>query len=186
MHISHKMNGAGDRPNTVILGCGNVLLGDDGFGPAVIERLLQHGLPGTVQAIDVGTSVREYLLDCLMAPELRPSHLVVADAAYREGLQPGELLLCRPADLPLCKVHDFSLHQFPTVNLLAELEAETAIEVVLVLAQAATLPEAIAPGLTPVMIRAVETATEMILQRIEQDVTPFSTGTDDAAAECVS
>lgn len=27
---------------TLILGCGNILFGDDGFGPAVIEYLLSH------------------------------------------------------------------------------------------------------------------------------------------------
>lgn len=185
MHISHKMEGGLSLPEVVILGCGNLLLGDDGFGPAVIDRLAQAGLPLQVQAIDVGTSIREYLLDYLLAPKLRPACLIVVDAAYNDGQPPGTVLQCQPADLPGCKVHDFSLHQFPTVNLLTELQTETGIEVVLLLAQAATVPEEIAPGLTPAMEQAVVTATELILHRIAQSVTPFSTGTPAVDPESV-
>ncbi|NCC77733.1 MAG: hydrogenase maturation protease, partial [Clostridia bacterium] len=84
MHISH--NGQiKSLPKVVFLGCGNILLGDDGFGPAVIERLQRAALPETVEAIDVGTSIREHLLDYLLDPRLRPRRLVVVDAAYREG-----------------------------------------------------------------------------------------------------
>ncbi|MGD9948769.1 MAG: hydrogenase maturation protease [Desulfobulbus sp.] len=186
MHISHKVKSGLLLPEVVILGCGNILLGDDGFGPAVIERLEQARLPEQVRVVDVGTSVREYLLDYLMAPNLRPSVLLVVDATYREGELPGTVFQCQPSDLPGCKVHDFSLHQFPSVNLLSELQMETGIKVELLLAQAATVPEDIAPGLTPAMAQAVATATELILHRISQYVTPFSTGIPVAAAESVS
>jgi len=184
MHISHKIEGGARRPEMVILGCGNVLLGDDGFGPAVIERLQRAGLPAQVQAVDVGTSVREYLLDALLDPSLRPKVLIVVDASYREGLQAGTVMECRPSDLSCCKVHDFSLHQFPTVNLLSELQAETGIEVVLMLAQAEAVPETIAPGLTSAMEQAVEASARLILQRINEYVSLFSTGIPVAAAEC--
>lgn len=185
MHISH--NGQiKSLPQVVFLGCGNILLGDDGFGPAVIERLQRAALPETVEAIDVGTSIREHLLDYLLDPRLRPQRLVVVDAAYREGVEPGMLFHCRPGDLSPCKTHDFSLHQFPTVNLLAELEAETGTQVELLLAQAATLPEAIAPGLSPAMDRAVARACELILHRIGEDVTFFSTSATGTATEGVS
>lgn len=185
MHISHKMQMDGPVPEVVILGCGNVLLGDDGFGPAVVERLQQNGLPEQVQAIDVGTSVREQLLDYLLAPELRPLLLILVDAACREEVEPGAVTECQPADLPSCKVHDFSLHQFPTVNLLIELQRETGIEVVLLLAHAATVPEVVAPGLTPAMEQAVGRATALILHRIRAYVTSFSTSIP-VAAERVS
>lgn len=185
MHISHKM--PSDRPcgQTTILGCGNILLGDDGFGPAVIARLTEIGLPEAVQAIDVGTSIREQLLDYLLAPQLRPQMLVVVDAAYQDGIAAGSLRSCHPRELSAGKVHDFSLHQFPTVNLLTELEAEAGIKVALVLAQAATLPETIAPGLSPAMARAVEQACQLILQKIGDNVTSFSTGGFCTAAEGV-
>jgi coenzyme F420 hydrogenase subunit delta len=166
MHISHNTQLRCDPPVVVIFGCGNVLLGDDGFGPAVIEQLRQSGLPESVQAIDAGTSIREYLLDYLMLPALRPALLIVVDAWAGEGDAPGQVRQCAPADLPRRKVHDFSLHQFPTVNLLAELEEETGIEVVLLVARAAMVPDRIEPGLSPVMRGAVDAACARILRLV--------------------
>lgn len=167
----------------MILGCGNPLFGDDGFGPAVIARLHEIGLPEAVQAIDVGTSIREQLLDYLLDPRLRPQALVVVDAAYRDDLDPGTLWSCHPRELSACKTHDFSLHQFPTVNLLAELEAATGMQIALVLAQAATLPEGVAPGLSPAMAQAVDAACQLILHKIGGNVTSFSTSGCCATAE---
>jgi coenzyme F420 hydrogenase subunit delta len=166
MHISHNTQLRCDPPGVVIFGCGNVLLGDDGFGPAVIEQLRRSDLPESVQAIDAGTSIREYLLDYLMLPALRPALLIVVDAWSGEGDVPGQVRQCAPADLPRRKVHDFSLHQFPTVNLLAELEEETGIEVVLLVARAAMVPDRIEPGLSPVMRGAVDAACARILRLV--------------------
>ncbi len=170
----HNRQSGDSVPQIAILGCGNILLGDDGFGPAVIERLLNTDLPEWVQAVDVGTSIREYLIDLLLAPVLQPAHLVVVDATYRDQAAPGTLFWCRPDDLPSCKAHDFSLHQFPTVNLLTELEEETGMEVALLLAQAVTVPEIINPGLTVVMEQAVLAATTLLTQRIHAVASDFS------------
>jgi coenzyme F420 hydrogenase subunit delta len=163
MHISHKTQSRLEAPTAVIFGCGNILLGDDGFGPAVIEQLRQADLPESVQVIDAGTAIREYLLDYLMLPALRPAMLIVVDAWSAEGDAPGQVRQCVPADLPMQKTHDFSLHQFPTVNLLVELEEETGIEVVLIIARTANIPDRIEPGLSPVMRVAVEAACTRIL-----------------------
>jgi coenzyme F420 hydrogenase subunit delta len=163
MHISHKTQSRLEAPAVVIFGCGNILLGDDGFGPAVIEQLRQADLPESVRVIDAGTAIREYLLDYLMLPTLRPAMLIVVDAWSAEGDAPGQVQQCVPADLPVQKTHDFSLHQFPTVNLLVELEEETGIEVVLIIARTASIPDRIEPGLSPVMRTAVDAACARIL-----------------------
>ena len=142
-------------------------------------------LPEAVEAIDIGTSIREQLLDYLLDPQLRPPMLMVVDAAYRDDVAAGSVWTCHPRELSFGKAHDFSLHQFPTVNLLTELEAEAGIQVALVLAQAVTLPETIAPGLSPAMAGAVEQACQLILQKTGGNVTSFSTGGFRAAAEGV-
>lgn len=42
----------------LFFGCGNPLLGDDGLGPQVMERLLaDHALPEWVDALDVGAAI---------------------------------------------------------------------------------------------------------------------------------
>jgi coenzyme F420 hydrogenase subunit delta len=171
MHISHNANSKDVVPIVAIFGCGNVLLGDDGFGPAVIEQLLRAGLPSSVQALDVGTAIREYLLDYLMLPELRPAVLIVVDAAPQQGGVPGEVRLCAPADLPACKIHDFSLHQFPTVNLLRELQDETGITVMVLMAHSSSPIDSFGPGLSPVMRAAVGAAC----QQIGEIIAPFTT-----------
>jgi len=170
MHTLHKSNQQVPVPEVVVFGCGNVLLGDDGFGPAVIEALKGYCLPPAVQAIDAGTSIREYLLDYLMLPALRPRVLIVVDAceAVAGAAPAGHVTQGRPAALPARKSHDFSLHQFPTVNLLLELERETGIEVVLLVAAIAVVPERIAPGLSPLMRTAVAEARDRILGLVRE------------------
>lgn len=171
MHISHNTHSETTAPPVVIFGCGNALLGDDGFGPAVIEAMQHLNLPEAVSLIDAGTGIREYLLDYLMLPTLRPELLVIVDAGYQQSCVPGEILECAPTAIAAQKIHDFSLHQFPTVNLLRELQEETGIEVVLLIAQTAVTPDHIAPGLSPTMRAAAEEACRRILRIIARYTT---------------
>ena len=142
----------------LIFGCGNTLLGDDGFGPAVIEHLLAGPpLPESAAALDVGTSSREFLFDLLLAPR-KPRLLLVIDAADPEGLAPGQL-----TELPLTgiapqKINDFSLHQFPSVNLLRELAEVGGVAVRVLAVKAEVIPETVRPGLSPAVAAAVPKA----------------------------
>lgn len=150
---------------TIIFGCGNVIMGDDGYGPAVVDELNdQYELPKGVQAIDVGTCIREYLFDYLLSPESRPKRIVILDAVDFADRSPGEVFQILPGEIPAKKIHDFSLHQFPTVNLLQELEQNTGIEVLILAAQIEYIPEEIAPGLSSPMSCAVGAACEKLAQ----------------------
>jgi len=168
MHISHNTRPPKTLPTLVVFGCGNVLLGDDGFGPAVIAALADCALPDWVRVIDAGTGIREHLLDYLLLPASRPTLVIVVDAGYQPGVPPGQVRICSPAALARQKCHDFSLHQFPTVNLLQELEQETGITVVLLLAQTAAVPDLIAPGLSPALTAAVPEACGQICLLIDR------------------
>ena len=158
------------RPNTkktMIFGCGNVIMGDDGFGLAVVDRLHeQYVLPEEVEAIDVGTCVREYLFDYLLTAERRPGQIIVLDAVDFPGREPGEVFEIVPTEIPAKKIHDFSLHQFPTVNLLQELAEHTGISVTILVAQIKFIPEEIAPGLTPAMTEAVAKTCQKLSQSL--------------------
>ena len=168
MHSSHKMEQDNTPPPAVIIfGCGNLLLGDDGFGPAVIEVLNRLGLPGSVVAIDAGTGIREYLLDYLMLPSLRPQLLVVVDAGYEPGLPAGTVQVGGVEAMTARKINDFSLHQFPSVNLLAELQEEAGVEVKLVTAQSTPGAECLQMGLSQAMQAAVADACRSIGRLIE-------------------
>ncbi|RUM37584.1 MAG: coenzyme F420 hydrogenase [Desulfobulbus sp.] len=150
-------------PLISVFGCGNVLLGDDGFGPAVIAELEEKYIfPRNVTLEDVGTGIREYLFDYLLAPDLAPDLLVILDAVDFKERRPGEVFTITPDSIPAKKIHDFSLHQFPTVNLLQELAEYTGTTVHIVAARTEYIPDEIQPGLTPAMRRAVGEAAEQV------------------------
>jgi len=140
-------------------------MGDDGYGPAVVDQLNdRYRLPEDIQAVDVGTCVREYLFDYLLTEEGRPEKIIILDAVDFTDRTPGEVFQILPAQIPAKKIHDFSLHQFPTVNLLQELEQHTGIQVMILAAQIEYIPEEISPGLSPAMAGAVSKACEKISQ----------------------
>lgn len=151
--------------STVIFGCGNHIMGDDGFGPAVVETLNStYSLPETAVAIDAGTTVREYLFNYLLTTDDRPDSIIIIDAVDFENKHPGEVFSISTASIPLNKLHDFSLHQFPKVNLLKELEENTEIRVSIMAAQVLFVPDEIMPGLSQPMQKAIPVACEKILQ----------------------
>jgi hydrogenase maturation protease len=79
-------------PRVLVAGVGNVLRGDDGFGPAVVTALEAAGpLPPGLRTIEVGIGgiglVHELLEGC--------DALLVVDAVDRGG-EPGSLYLLEP------------------------------------------------------------------------------------------
>ncbi len=154
----------------VVFGCGNILLGDDGFGPQVIKELQEnYSLPDTVDLLDVGTGVREFLFDYLLSKNGLPNHLIVVDAVNLKGKLPGEIIKLNPTQIPHEKIHDFSLHQFPTVNLLQELQTQTEIEVTIVAVQVEKIPLSIMPGLSPEVKKSLPIACQKVVEILKND-----------------
>lgn len=154
----------------LVFGCGNTLLGDDGFGPAVIAHLLEgRPLPAAAAVLDVGTASRELLFDLLLAP-VKPRLLLVIDAADPPGLAPGQLRELPLAGVAAPKVHDFSLHQFPSVNLLAELAELGGVAVRVLAVKAGAIPETVRPGLSPAVAAAVPAAADWVRRILAQAV----------------
>ena len=154
--------------STIIFGCGNILWGDDGFGPAVIEHLHRHyQLPEDVLALDVGTSIRDLLFDLILS-EKKPRQLIIVDAVSYPDRHPGEVFEIPVEGIPEKKVSDFSLHQFPTVNMLAELKETSDLQVKIIVAQTAAFPEEVRPGLSDAVQQAVPSACELIMAAINE------------------
>jgi coenzyme F420 hydrogenase subunit delta len=146
----------------LIFGCGNVLMGDDGFGPAVIKRLRQHhDLPDFAHAEDVGTSVRDILFNITLL-EKRPEHIIVIDAVDKPGRSPGEVFEIPVDAIPEQKIVDYSFHQFPTSNLLKELQDACGLKVTVVAAQTGAKLEQVEPGLSTPMRAAVREAAQRV------------------------
>ncbi len=156
----------------LIFGCGNPLLGDDGFGPQVIERLLaDHALPEGVGALDVGTAIRDILFDLLLVPH-KPERLIVIDAMDRTGRPAGDILEIEVEAISPAKIVDFSLHQFPTTNMLKELRESTPMEVRVLVVQVAQIPETVRPGLSTPVHAAVPRMCGRILEILRTPVRP--------------
>jgi coenzyme F420 hydrogenase subunit delta len=150
----------------LIFGCGNILFGDDGFGPAVVSRLNEkYQLPGDVLALDMGTSIRDTLFDLALS-ETKPQKLIIVDAVEYPDRKPGEVFEIPVEGIPEKKTADFSLHQFPTVNILQEIKDHTGVEVKVIVGRIQEIPEEVKPGLSKTMEAAVAEACERILKEI--------------------
>jgi hydrogenase maturation protease len=100
---------------TLVLGLGNILLGDEGVGVRVIERLQdQYEFPEEVQVMDGGT------LGLDLLPYLKgTSRLLVVDAV-QAGKPPGTLLRLEGKEIPvLLDLSKVSPHQDGLQDLLA-------------------------------------------------------------------
>lgn len=155
-----------ERP-ILIFGCGNILFGDDGFGPAAVQHLKEnYSLPEEVLVQDVGTGIREILFDLALSAK-KPEKLIILDAVDYPDRAPGEVFEISAAGIPAQKTSDFSLHQFPTVNLLKELQEQTAIDIHIVVVQASHIPEQVQPGLSEEVARAIPQACRVVLSLID-------------------
>jgi coenzyme F420 hydrogenase subunit delta len=152
----------------LILGCGNWLFGDDGFGPVVVDYLVSHyRIPPDVYVMDVGTGVRKLLFTITLSSE-RPREIVIIDAIDKvydlvEGRKPGEIFELSVDDFPMEKIDDFSLHQVPSSNLLKELR-DVGIDIRVMVCQVARIPKTVEPGLSDVLRKAVPEMARLIAQ----------------------
>lgn len=74
------------RPvSTLIIGCGNVLCGDDAIGPVFIRRMWDRGLPVNVRCADGGTGGMDVAFQMRSVP-----HVILVDAC-QSGSEPGAI-----------------------------------------------------------------------------------------------
>lgn len=153
------------QARVLILGVGNVLFGDDGFGPAVVEMLLKdYAIPNDIYVMDVGTGVRK-LLFTLILGDVLPEEILILDAVDW-GQQIGEVKIISADELPATKIDDFSLHQVPTSNMLRELQDHCQVKVSVVVCDVGLLPQRIEPGLSAKTEHAVQIASRKIATQL--------------------
>jgi len=170
---------------TLVLGCGNVLFGDDGFGPEVADYILSHAegrsapacagrsggqlfkIPENTAVVNLGLSTRGFIFDILLS-EQRPKRIIIVDAVSYDGRKPGEIFEVHLDNLVKEKVDDFSFHQGPTSNLLKELRDICGVDVVIIAAQPESIPKEMNRGLSEPLKKAVITASELIYNRYLQ------------------
>lgn len=71
--------------DTLIIGCGNLLRGDDAAGPVLVRRLWEMGLPTGVRCADGGTGGMDVAFQMRGVPKV-----ILVDAA-QTGSEPGSI-----------------------------------------------------------------------------------------------
>ncbi|MGI9245164.1 MAG: HyaD/HybD family hydrogenase maturation endopeptidase [Steroidobacteraceae bacterium] len=102
----------------VVLGVGNLLWADEGFGVRCVEALAANWeIPADVDVMDGGT------LGLALVPQLLDAtHVVLFDAVAHRG-EPGSLVVARDDEVPLLMGgNKMSLHQVGVNDIFASLE----------------------------------------------------------------
>ena len=147
----------------LIAGVGNILFGDDGFGPEVIDYLKNHyDIPENVCLADAGTGIRKILFTISLS-EIQPTTIVVIDAVDK-GKKPGEIFDIPLNKLPAEKIDDFSIHQVPSSNLLKELQDLCQVKVIIKVCQIQSIPDTIQSGLSDPLKKAVPILAKKIVE----------------------
>jgi len=143
----------------LVAGVGNVLRGDDGFGPAVTE-LLGH-LPKGADVVETGTGgialLQELMVGC--------DGLVLIDAVDR-GAAPGTVFVLEPDVSPGVHVPDVHLANPDRVLSMAKTMGFLPDRVRIIGCQPLDVDE-LCQGLSPVVLAALPFAVQMIEEIVD-------------------
>ncbi len=165
--MERMMTGSdGSSTRVLIAGVGNRLMGDDGFGPRVIDLLSSAPLPGNVEVRDVGTA------GLTIATDLGEYDLVVfLDTINIEG-EPGQLhksrIMVGEDAGDVAELSRFTLHEVGLEGLLKFAKAIGTLPPRVVLI--GCKPKAIEPSLelSPELEDALQGAAEMALATVKE------------------
>ena len=145
---------------TVVLGVGNILLSDEGFGVRVAEALSQRFLfPDTVEVLDGGTLGIE-----LMRFLDGAQRLILIDAIH--GSEPGSFRIIQGDDVRLYFQEKVSLHEMGIQEVLASLVVmEKPIAEIVVIG---VVPQSLEIGLdlTPLVASRIDEATDSVIRQL--------------------
>lgn len=148
---------------TVVLGIGNILLSDEGFGVRVVEALQQRFLfPNEVAVLDGGTLGME-----LMRFLDGAQRLILIDAVHGSSAEPGSFHELRGDAVRLYFREKVSMHELGIQEVLASLEVmeKPVMEIVVFGVQPVSLE--IGLDLTALVAARVDEAVERVTRQLE-------------------
>src|SRR5512141_102059 len=147
---------------SAVIGLGNPLMGDDGFGLVALARLRDEWTLEGVELADGGTWGMSLL------PLIEDSDRVVLLDAIAAGAAPGEVVVLERDRLPIYLTRKLSPHQVDLRDVLATAEwrGRLPAETVAIGVQ----PQSVLMGLdlSPEAERAVESVVGVVIARLEQ------------------
>ncbi len=110
----HANRGGASAPprKTLVLGVGNILLGDDGFGVHLVNSLAETPFPPNVQILEAGTVSHQLI------PLFREIERLIVIDAVEAGDKPGSIFRFTPDDMRFPSEQKMSLHQISLVDVL--------------------------------------------------------------------
>ncbi len=148
----------------LIVGCGNVLYKDDGFGPLTIQEIEKNienrPLPDNVITIDAGTSAPYYVFSL---PNDKWKKIIIIDIADFGG-KPGEIAELSLDDVPAGKYQD--PHSISVQDPLKELNG---VDVNIIACQ----PEKVSSpfveyGVTETLEKSMPKVIDMIYEKVDE------------------
>jgi coenzyme F420 hydrogenase subunit delta len=147
----------------VIVGCGNPLFSDDGFGKAVFEELENLTLPDNVKVIDGGLGGPHFIFT-LLDPEVTKKLVIIDIADY--GAKPGQVTKLKPEDLPPGAYRD--AHSWDLAEPLQRIKDQIDVTIIGCQPARVTAPE-FELGLSDEVQRAIPKTIRVILETIGVD-----------------
>ena len=159
--ITPNYRGLMVSPQIMILGIGNILYSDEGFGVRVVERLQEgYAFPDNVSIIDGGV-LGMNLLGILSETD----HLIVIDAV-RNKSRPGTFIRLEGEEIPARIRAKNSLHQVDFLEALTFCQALEKVPETVILGVEPQDIETLRVELTPLIESTIDPMIEMVLQEI--------------------
>ena len=148
------MTEAAGAPRIAVIGLGNPLMGDDGFGIAALDRLrAEWAIASNVQLVD-GATWGLSLLPIIEAA----THVVILDAV-RAGLAPGTVAFFQDEDVPRRLSTKLSPHQIDLREILALAQLR------------GTLPrKLVVIGVEPLRVELLLGLSDLVAEKLDQVV----------------
>ena len=152
-----------DLPHVMVLGIGNLLFADEGFGVRVISRLLQeYQFPENV-SIEDGGVLGVNLLGIISHAD----HLIVVDAVRNKG-NPGDLYRIEGKDVPERIRAKNSLHQVDFLEALTLCQVMEKVPETVILGVEPEDIETLQTELTPTIAGKLDPMIHMVLAELDR------------------
>jgi hydrogenase maturation protease len=147
---------------SAVIGLGNPLMGDDGFGLVALERLRDEWMLDGVELVDGGTWGMSLL------PLIEDSDRVVLLDAIAAGARPGDVVVLERERLPIYLMRKLSPHQIDMRDVLATAEWRGKLPAETVAIGVQPLSVEMRLDLSPEVDGAVEAVVAIVIARLEQ------------------
>ncbi len=147
-----------------VLGCGNTLVGDDGVGIRVIERLQQMKLPENVEIIEAGVGgmmILSWIEDA--------DKIIIIDAVQTGNEPPGTVYEFTEKELPPSDMFMLSLHDLNLVDTLniGKLVQKMPDEIIIIGIEVKRIAE-FTREVTPEVEAAIPEVLDLVLKEINK------------------